>query len=68
MMNKYNELKQYHLNTEEIETKLQTKYGDDIKPVDQQKLQKQRINQQRKAANIVFKSNAKLAERQKSSN
>jgi hypothetical protein len=65
MMNKYNELKQYHLNTEEIEAKLQTKYGDDIKPVDQQKLQKQRINQQRKAANIVFKNNAKLAEESK---
>jgi hypothetical protein len=52
------ELKQYHLSKEEIETMLQTKYGSIIKPINKDKLQKQRIQLQRQAtlaANLLAK-------------
>jgi hypothetical protein len=42
-------LKQYHLSPEAIEELLQNEYGYSIKPVDQGKLRKLRIQQQRQA-------------------
>ncbi|MEN6565313.1 MAG: hypothetical protein ABFC57_03330 [Veillonellales bacterium] len=52
-----NGLKQYHLSTEELELMLQTQYGGNIQPVDHEKLQKLRKQQQRQAAmKILLKS------------
>lgn len=62
-MKAISEIKQYHLTTEEIEAMLQANYGNSIKPVDQGKLQKQRVQLQRQAtlaANLLAKD--KLAE------
>jgi hypothetical protein len=48
-MDETNGLKQYHLSPKEIEAMLETQYGSSIKPVDQGKLRKLRIQQQRQA-------------------
>jgi hypothetical protein len=65
-MNENNELKEYHLNPEQIESMLQTQFGSDIKPVNQEKLKKKRQRQQKQhqlqlARDIFFKNKHGIA-------
>lgn len=53
-MDKPIEIKKYNLNPEEIEKMLQTQFGNDIRPVNQNLLQRQRRNQQQQIARNIF--------------
>jgi hypothetical protein len=61
-MKTISEIKQYHLNTKEIEAMLQSQYGNNIKPVNHYLVQKQQMQQQIAKNIFLAGKSIKLAE------